>query len=63
MPTKIRTDRLLKMADYLATVPRAKFYMGEWSNGKTGCGFRGCAVGWAVHGNLFLFTLLTGLTR
>lgn len=49
----MRADRLLKLADYLETVPRDRFDMTDWSNMKTGCGFSGCAIGWAHHGKLF----------
>lgn len=48
----INAKRLLRLADYLETVPRDHFDMGTWG-GKSSCGFSGCAMGWAVHGRLF----------
>jgi hypothetical protein len=48
----MRADRLLKLADYLETVPRGRFDMNILYEGR-GCGFSGCAIGWAVHGRLF----------
>lgn len=48
----IRADRLLKLADYLETVPRKKFDMRFWKD-EGACGFAGCAIGWAAHGKLF----------
>lgn len=59
---KIRTDRLLKLADFLETVPPGSFDIEGWltkeptkpEGKKQGeCGFAGCAVGWAVHSKLF----------
>lgn len=58
----MRTDRLLKLADFLETVPRKAFNIGAWEQSKVNkpegkipgeCGFAGCAVGWAVHAKLF----------
>lgn len=58
----MRADRLLKLADFLETVPRRSFKMTGWierdaskpEGNKPGqCGFSGCAVGWAVHAQLF----------
>lgn len=50
----INAERLLKLADYLETVPRDHFNMSKWSEDKpSGCGFSGCAIGWAAHGKLF----------
>jgi hypothetical protein len=42
--------RLLKLADFLETVPRRRFDMGFWGNGKSPkeCGFAGCAAGWGT---------------
>lgn len=48
----MRSDRLLKLADYLETVPRKKFDMNAWAV-QSECGFSGCAIGWAAHGKLF----------
>lgn len=54
--------RLLKLADFLETVPRRAFDIGGWQTKaptkpegkKQGeCGFAGCAVGWATHAKLF----------
>lgn len=51
----IRADRLLKLADYLETVPRGQFVMAQFGNGPYAkeCGFSGCAIGWATHAKLF----------
>lgn len=55
-------QRLLKLADFLETVPRKAFYIGRWVKSEKSrregrhpgeCGFSGCAVGWAAHGRLF----------
>lgn len=48
----IKAKRLLKLADYLETVPRKQFDMNTICENRD-CGFAGCAVGWAIHGNLF----------
>lgn len=54
--------RLEKLADFLETVPRRSFDMGNWQSraatkpeGKQQgeCGFAGCAMGWAAHAKLF----------
>ena len=54
---KINAKRLLKLADYLETVPRERFDMGDWDttypDERKFCGFSGCAIGWAIEGNLF----------
>jgi hypothetical protein len=53
---------LLKLADFLETVPRKKFDMRSWQRSAADkpegrrpgeCGFAGCAVGWAVHQRMF----------
>lgn len=49
---KYRPDRLLKLADYLETVPVDRFEMNIFGR-KSECGFAGCALGWAAHGRLF----------
>lgn len=58
----INAKRLLKLADYLETVPRKAFNIQSWesraANKQEGknpgeCGFAGCAVGWAAHAKLF----------
>lgn len=58
----MRRDRLLKLADFLETVPRSAFNISDWQTkeptkpeGKRQgeCGFAGCAVGWAAHAKLF----------
>lgn len=52
-------NRLLKLADFLDTVPRKKFDLYNWITKKSNntattidhikeCGFAGCAVGWAM---------------
>lgn len=54
--------RLLKLADFLETIPRKVFNIDRWETRpqtkpegeKPGeCGFAGCAVGWAAHAKLF----------
>lgn len=54
--------RLLKLADFLETVPAEAFDIVEWQSQPASkpegerpgqCGFAGCAVGWAAHGKLF----------
>lgn len=49
----MRKDRLLKLADYLETVPRKKFDISGWGYETKKCGFAGCAMGWAGFGRLF----------
>lgn len=58
----MRTDRLLKLADFLETVPRRAFRMDYWVQRKASkpegdepgeCGFAGCAMGWAAHQKMF----------
>lgn len=58
----MRKDRLLKLADYLETVPRRAFEISAWKerdatkpegNTPGDCGFAGCAVGWAAHTRMF----------
>ena len=58
----MRSDRLLKLADFLETVPEAAFNIQFWQKRAAtkpegerpgDCGFAGCAVGWAAHANLF----------
>ena len=51
----MRTDRLMKLADRLDTVPREKFDMDTWGSGgagrtwrSTACGTTACACGWAT---------------
>jgi hypothetical protein len=55
-------ERLLKLADFLDTVPRKSFDMRDWvaQRGEEfnpeepgSCGFAGCAMGWAAHAKLF----------
>ncbi len=44
-------ERLLKLAEFLKTVPREKFDMNVWASDdatKNNCGTAGCAVGWAA---------------
>lgn len=58
----MRKDRLLKLADFLETVPRRSFEIRWWQKRPATkpegthqgeCGFAGCAVGWAAHAKLF----------
>jgi hypothetical protein len=44
--------RLLKMADFVETIPRKDFAM-EIFGETTACGTVGCALGWAAHTKLF----------
>jgi hypothetical protein len=56
----MKTDLLLKLADFLERIPPDRFYMEEWEtdsaernfDGTFDCGFAGCALGWAAHANL-----------
>lgn len=58
----MNTERLLKLADFLETVPEQAFTLDAWEaraaskpeGDKQGeCGFAGCAMGWAAHAKLF----------
>lgn len=47
-------ERLTTLADFLETVPEARFNINYWCNidyflGGGGCGFAGCALGWATQ--------------
>lgn len=63
----MRKDRLLKLANFLETVPRKAFNLKNWQISAAtkpegdepgDCGFAGCAIGWAAHAKLFRgFTL------
>ena len=48
---KIGMKRLLKLADFLKTVPKKRFNFGVFSDGVLGpgCGSKGCALGWATQ--------------
>lgn len=51
---KLRSDRLLQLATHLETkVPKSRFDLSRWGSGEHGCGFAGCAMGWAAHDGLF----------
>lgn len=54
--------RLLKLADFLETVPRKALDLSMWVKSKPtkpegerpgDCGFAGCAMGWASHAKLY----------
>ncbi len=58
----MRKDRLLKLADFLETVPRRAFDLSLWVSRRASkpegkrpgdCGFAGCAIGWAAHTKMF----------
>jgi hypothetical protein len=52
----MNAERLLKLADFLETVPPHSFDMKEWIT-FTECGFAGCAIGWtpkAIPGEGFI---------
>lgn len=58
----MNTERLLKLADFLETIPKHVFTIHAWEaraaykpeGKKLGeCGFAGCALGWAAHVKLF----------
>lgn len=58
----MQKKRLLKLADFLETVPEQKFSLATWvqsmptkpeARAEGSCGFAGCAIGWAVHAKLF----------
>lgn len=63
---EVNTERLLKLADFLETVPPEDFSLTDWRTRmpvdairlgpivfKQGCGFAGCAMGWAAHSGIF----------
>jgi hypothetical protein len=51
----MRKDRLLKLADFLETVPADRFVMADFHANETfqPCGFSGCAMGWAAVSKQF----------
>lgn len=49
----MQTDRLLRLADFLETVPEKSFDMRVFGEDEAPCGFSGCALGWAAHAKLF----------
>lgn len=58
----MNTEYLLKLADFLDTVPDKSFDIQFWTFTKATkpegatpgeCGFAGCALGWAAHAKLF----------
>lgn len=58
----MNSERLLKLAEFLETVPADEFYMYTWCRTEPykpetvtegHCGFSGCAIGWAAHAKLF----------
>jgi hypothetical protein len=66
MLNKVEIERMYQLADVLETVPSADFDLGAWClrqphtavtvTGiviRAGCGFAGCAMGWAVHTGMF----------
>ncbi len=66
MLSKVEIERMYQLADVLETVPSADFDLGAWClrqphtavtvTGiviRAGCGFAGCAMGWAVHTGMF----------
>jgi len=66
MLLNVNTANLLKLADFLETVPPEDFSLTEWQTNapkdairlgpivfRAGCGFAGCAVGWAAYSNIF----------
>jgi len=48
MQPKMKVARLLKLADFLETVPRKKFNLGTWGNDAK-CSTAGCAAGWGCQ--------------
>lgn len=45
----MRKDRLLKLANFLETLPKEGLDMRKWSEAMTpSCGYRACAIGWAT---------------
>jgi hypothetical protein len=58
----VNTERLLKLADFLETIPDKSFNIRQWVTRQADkpegdvpgeCGFAGCAMGWAAHARLF----------
>lgn len=63
----VETGKLLQLADFLETVPPEDFTLDCWQERAQkdptfwlgifprdpGCGFAGCAMGWAAHSGLF----------
>ena len=62
----VDTAKLDKLADFLETVPEEAFHFETWQTQaykpslkigpitlREGCGFAGCAIGWAAHSKLF----------
>lgn len=63
----VETGKLLQLADFLETVPPEDFTLEYWQERAQkdptfwlgvfprdpGCGFAGCAMGWAAHSGLF----------
>lgn len=48
---KMRTDRLLRLADALTKLgkKRSEFHMGKWQHDVNRCGTPSCAAGWNAH--------------
>lgn len=68
----VNKERLLKLAEFLETVPADRFDLTEWQSSPTAagrkvtkdraCGFAGCALGWAAHAGLFEGLTLTPIS-
>ncbi len=44
---EIHANRLLKLADFLESVPKAQFDIGDYYSLEKGCGMIACVAGWA----------------
>lgn len=66
MLLKVNTGRMRQLADFLETVPPEDFNLDNWMTQhpvasialgpivlRRGCGFAGCAMGWAAHSGMF----------
>ena len=65
---KVEIEKMRKLADFLETVPPEDFDLADWVEREQrdpksilfglvilhpGCGFAGCAMGWAAHSGIF----------
>lgn len=66
MLAEVHTDRMFALADFLETVPPEDFSLRSWQSRapidairlgpivfRKGCGFSGCAMGWAAYSGRF----------
>jgi len=54
MLSKVDIERIYKLAHFLETVSSQDFDLTIWGTRvRDGCGFAGCAIGWAAYAKLF----------